>query len=134
MLNHGFSPQLHGVGATVILILHRGLEETLEGTGCGIGSRHSDLRAMLTRQSAAHQAERSSPHSCESTWLGAQVAGALRLWGGEAVAVLPPLPLQTYRRLNLRTALLPSANEDKSVTTDQLQCNRFSTPGSAYIA
>ena len=58
----------------------------------------------------------------------------LRLWGGEGVAVLPPLPVQTHRRLNLRTALLPSANEDKSVTTDQLQCNRFSTPGSAYIA
>lgn len=58
----------------------------------------------------------------------------MRLWGGEAVAMLPPLPLQTYRRLNLRTALLPSANEGKSVTTDQLQCNGFSIPGSAYIA
>ena len=58
----------------------------------------------------------------------------MRLWGREGVAVLPPLSMQTYRRLNLRTALLPSANEDKSVTTDQLQCNQFSTPGSAYIA
>ena len=52
---------LHGVGTTVILILYRGLEETLEGTGCRIGSRHSDLRAMLTRQSAAHRTAVKAP-------------------------------------------------------------------------
>lgn len=53
---------------------------------------------------------------------------------GEAVAMLPPLPLQTYRRLNLRTALLPSANEGKSVNHRPAPVQQVSLPDSAYIA
>lgn len=61
ILNHVFSRQLCGVGTIIILILHRGLGETLEGTGWRIASRRSDCRAMFTRQSKAHHATVKAP-------------------------------------------------------------------------
>ena len=61
ILNHVFSQQLCGGGTIIILILRRGLGETLEGTRWRVASRRSDRRAMLTRQSTAHHATVKAP-------------------------------------------------------------------------